>query len=59
MGGVEHLNRFQNHFDDVLVGVPLGRQLRVSVENEDVHGWLVGWWRGCDFNFFLPEVGKN
>ena len=38
VGGVEHLDGFQNHFDDVLVGVPLGRQLRVGVENEDVHG---------------------
>lgn len=55
MGGVEHLNGFQNHFDDVLIGVPLGRQLRVSVENEDVHGrgLLVG--RRGGFNFYGPS----
>ncbi len=37
MGSVEHLDRFENHFDDVFVGVPAGRQFGVCVKNKDIH----------------------
>ena len=41
VGRVEHLNRFKQHFDDMLVCVPSGGFARFAVENEDVHVWSV------------------
>jgi len=53
VGCIEHLARFKNHLDDMLIAVGLRGLDRVVVENEEIH-WVATQKGVCGFKFCEP-----